>query len=362
MGFSQPGGASVVSVQNALHTFAADAEASDAYAITLDPAVTAYVTGQSFTFSANTANTGASSLNVNGLGARTLKKEHDVDTITGDIEAGSVIEVVNDGTNFQIVSTSAVAPGTLNNIVEDTTPQLGGTFDTNSFAINETKAGDVASATTTDIGAVAGNFVFITGTTTITGLGTVAAGTKRVVKFVGILILTQNATSLILPTAANITTAADDRAEFISLGSGNWICTKYTRASGQPLVTELSSDATPVLGGELDAGANSIGFTAQTATGDGTTTIDWGLGNKFNFQFGAFNETFTFTDPAKPGNFTLKLVQDSVGSRTATFPANVEFSGGTAPTLTTTATTGTDIISFYFDGTDYFGGSILDFS
>jgi len=27
-----------------------------------------------------------------------------------------------------------------------------------------------------------------------------------------------------------------------------------------------------------------------------------------------------------------------------------------------TATTGTDIISFYFDGTDYFGGSILDFS
>jgi len=127
-------------------------------------------------------------------------------------------------------------------------------------------------------------------------------------------------------------------------------------------IAAVVDDTTPELGGELDAGSNSIGFTAQTATGDGTTTIDWGFGNKFNFQFGAFNETFTFTDPAKPGNFVLKLVQDSVGSRTVTFPASVKFSGGTAPTLTTTATTGTDIISFYFDGTDYFAASILDFS
>jgi len=121
-------------------------------------------------------------------------------------------------------------------------------------------------------------------------------------------------------------------------------------------------DTTPELGGELDAGAHTIGFTAQTATGDGATTIDWKLGNKFNFQFGAFNETFTFTVPTNPGNFVLKLVQDSVGSRTATWPATVKWSGGTAPTLTTTATTGTDIISFYFDGTNFYGGSILDFS
>ena len=124
----------------------------------------------------------------------------------------------------------------------------------------------------------------------------------------------------------------------------------------------ISEDTTPQLGGEMDAGAHSIGFTNQTATGDGTTTIDWKLGNKFAFTFGAFNEIFTFTAPTKPGNFLLKLVQDATGSRTATWPATVKWPGGTAPTLTTTAATGTDIISLYWDGTNYFGTSSADFS
>ncbi len=128
------------------------------------------------------------------------------------------------------------------------------------------------------------------------------------------------------------------------------------------ITTELSTDPSPVLAAELDAAANTIGFTAGAATGDGTTTIDWRNGNKFNFQFGAFNETFSFTAPTKPCNLMLKLVQDSVGSRTATWPATVKWPGGSAPTLTTTATTGTDIIGLYFDGTNYFSTASLDFS
>lgn len=124
---------------------------------------------------------------------------------------------------------------------------------------------------------------------------------------------------------------------------------------------DLVDDTTPQLGGELDAGANSIGFTAQSATGDGATTIDWGNGNKFNFTFGAFNETFTFTAPAKPGNFILKLIQDGTGSRTATWPATVKWPSGTAPTLSTAASS-VDICSFYFDGTNYYGVASLDFS
>ena len=102
-------------------------------------------------------------------------------------------------------------------------------------AINEAKATDIASAATADIGAAAGNLVHITGTTMITALGTVQAGTRRKVVFDGILILTHHATSLILPTAANITTAAGDAAEFISEGGGNWRCTGYLRADGSPL-------------------------------------------------------------------------------------------------------------------------------
>lgn len=102
-------------------------------------------------------------------------------------------------------------------------------------ALNEAKATNIASAATTDIGAATGNLVHVTGTTTITALGTVQAGTRREVVFDGILTLTHNSTSLILPTGANVTTAAGDCAEFISEGSGNWRCTSYSRADGSSL-------------------------------------------------------------------------------------------------------------------------------
>jgi hypothetical protein len=123
---------------------------------------------------------------------------------------------------------------------------------------------DVASATTTDIGAATSNFVNITGTTTITGLGTAAAGTFRFIKFAGILTFTHNSTSLILPGGANITTAAGDTAEAVSLGSGNWRVVSYAKASGLPIV----SPTVPVTG--------KIGQIVESATGavaTGTTTI-----------------------------------------------------------------------------------------
>ena len=131
------------------------------------------------------------------------------------------------------------------------------------------------------------------------------------------------------------------------------------------LTTKLENiveDTTPELGGELDAGAHSIGFTLQTATGIvGTTIIDWTLGNKFKFTFGAGNETLAFTAPSNPCSLTLILVQDATGSRTITWPASVKWPGGTAPTLTTTANA-IDIVSLMYDGVNYYGSSALNFS
>ncbi len=100
----------------------------------------------------------------------------------------------------------------------------------------------LASASTTDIGTTASNVVQITGTTTITALGNAAAGAERTVIFTGALTLTHNATSLILPSAANITTAAGDAAKFVSLGSGNWDCVSYQAAVGQ-VATQAEAQA-----------------------------------------------------------------------------------------------------------------------
>lgn len=100
-------------VQNSVYSYAVDAEASDAYAITLTPAITAYAEGQKFIFKANTANTGASTLNVNGLGAKNIYKAGGT-TETNDIASGSIVEVVYDGTKFQMTSQLATAMSTAN--------------------------------------------------------------------------------------------------------------------------------------------------------------------------------------------------------------------------------------------------------
>lgn len=88
----------------------------------------------------------------------------------------------------------------------------------------------IASAATVNLAVATGETVHITGTTTITSFGTVAAGIKRTIIFDGALTLTHNATSLILPIGANIVTAANDVAEFLSEGAGNWRLINYQRA------------------------------------------------------------------------------------------------------------------------------------
>lgn len=120
---------------------------------------------------------------------------------------------------------------------------------------------DVASAGTVSLGE--GGYFVITGTTTITDVDFVTdkAGRKAWVKFAGVLTLTHNASTLILPTGANITTAAGDTACFVSEGTDAVRCVAYQRASGQALAagavsltmaSTVTQSGTPV--------ATSVGF------------------------------------------------------------------------------------------------------
>jgi hypothetical protein len=71
-----------------------------------------YVAGQAFRFVAAGTNTAAVTLNINGLGVRAVTKDGAVALALGDIAAGAVIEVVYDGTQFQIPS-SMIGSGTV---------------------------------------------------------------------------------------------------------------------------------------------------------------------------------------------------------------------------------------------------------
>lgn len=98
-------------------------------------------------------------------------------------------------------------------------------------ALDEAAIVTLASAATVAIGSAQANTIQISGTTTITSFDTVASGAVRRLVFSGALTLTHNATKLILPGAANITTAAGDAATFVSLGGGNWRCVGYQLAA-----------------------------------------------------------------------------------------------------------------------------------
>ncbi len=88
--------------------YAADAGSTDDYAITLAPALAAYQTGIEIRFKAATANTGAATLNVNGLGAKTIVKAVSTTLANNDILANMYCVVVYDGTNFVLMNPRAL--------------------------------------------------------------------------------------------------------------------------------------------------------------------------------------------------------------------------------------------------------------
>jgi hypothetical protein len=70
--------------------------------------------------------------------------------------------------------------------------------------------------------------------------------------------------------------------------------------------------------------------------------------------------TFTMPTATAGKSFILKLTQSAANMTTATF-TGVKFAGGTAPTITATASA-VDIISFIADGTSWFGSAIQNLS
>ena len=190
-------------------------------------------------------------------------------------------------------------------------PFDGGTL---TQALNHAPSVSLASSATVNIGAASANAITITGTTTITAFDSIADGAIRVLTFADALTLTHNATSLILPGGANITTAAGDVAVMLSLGSGNWRCIWYQPASGKSII-------------------------ARTTTINVTET--WRQGGAVNVS----SDLPGFFVPALAAGQTAKLIQarhkiQSGTSATVKLQKNgVDIAGFTGISVTTTSTT-----------------------
>lgn len=95
-------------------------------------------------------------------------------------------------------------------------------------------------------------------------------------------------------------------------------------------------------------------YSALVADGNSGTaqTIDWSTGNEHASTLTG-NVTYTFSNPVSGGRYVL-LISTGSGSFTATWPAAVKWPGSTAPTITTAASK-VDLVTFIYDGTNYYG-------
>lgn len=143
-------------------------------------------------------------------------------------------------------------------------------------------------------------------------------------------------------------------------------------ASAGSNVTSIASNV--IVDADINSAANiawskfstsigNLGFTGlkhitytEHDNGDSTSAavINWSTNGQVQKIKLTANCTGTFTAPPGACTIQLKLVQDEVGSRTFTWPSNVIWPNNTPPTLSTTPFD-TDIISLFWDLSNYYG-------
>ncbi len=162
--------ARISSVQQESYTFAADVGASNAYVVTLSPAP-ALVLGSVIDFRAANANTGASTLTVNGQTHAIKKFGGTADLAANDILSGQIVKLVFDGTVFQVISLLGNASGGTNlptSCSNGQVPTWNSATQTWSGCGSTTGTGTVTSASVVSANGLAGTVSNATTTPAIT--------------------------------------------------------------------------------------------------------------------------------------------------------------------------------------------------
>lgn len=96
----------------------------------------------------------------------------------------------------------------------------------------------------------------------------------------------------------------------------------------------------------------------STPSAAATATLDLALGNIQHVTMPAGNVTIALSNAQVGQVFLVRILQDSVGSRTVTWFTTIKWAGGVAPTLTTTALKA-DVLGFECTGSGAYDGHVV---
>lgn len=180
-------------------------------------------------------------------------------------------------TNFPDNTSQLISPFDLRDWITDGIDSFVTQKDVSTFqnAFYECKGSTLTAAATVNLALATGNFVHVSGTTTISSFGTLPAGARFILYFEDAVVVTYNATTLIIPGAANITTTAGDCMMVISEGSGSWRVVGYFPGTGLPVGTVTAVTASSPLS-STGGNAPDISITQADSTTDGyLSSADW---------------------------------------------------------------------------------------
>ena len=122
-----------------------------------------------------------------------------------------------------------------------------------------------------------------------------------------------------------------------------------------PTIQQINSTANnPV---KINAGSYTPTQT-YTPSAAGTATLDLSLGNVHFITMPAGNITIALSNATVGQVFMIRILQDATGSRTVTWFTTIKWAGGSAPTLTTTASKA-DTMGFICTGSGTYDGFVI---
>ena len=139
---------------------------------------------------------------------------------------------------------------------------------------------------------------------------------------------------------------------------GGVTLTNAVTGTGKMVLDTTPTIATPVL---TNPTVTAYLETAPAIVNSSTSqTISLASGTVLSYTLTG-NCTFTMPTATSGTSFIVRLIQDGTGSRTATF-TSVKWPGGTAPVITTTASTGVDVLSFVCIASVWYGTAAQAFA